>query len=79
MRPIVIEGNRQIDIVISPNNPTSPRLTCDGRAHMHLPAGSRLSVRKNKHQLHLIHPFDYNYYEALRSKLHWGKKLQYSE
>ena len=79
MRPIVIEGNRNIDIIISPNNGTSPRLTCDGRTHLNIPPGSRISVCKNAHSLHLIHPVDYNYYEALRSKLHWGKKLQYSE
>ena len=79
MRPIVIEGNRKIDVLISPNNDTSPRLTCDGRAHLNTPPGSRISIRKKECRLHLIHPLDYNYYEALRSKLHWGKKLQYSE
>lgn len=78
-RPIVIDGNRQIDIHISPKIATSPRLSCDGRAYINIPAGSRISIRKKEHTLHLIHPIDYNYYEALRSKLHWGKKLHYSE
>jgi NAD+ kinase len=78
-RPIVIEGNRQINIIISPKNTTSPRLSCDGRSNITIPAGSNVSVHKKAKQLQLIHPVDYNYYEALRSKLHWGKKLQYSE
>lgn len=78
-RPIVIEGNRHIDIIITPNNLTSPRLSCDGRAYLNTPAGSRISIHKKNQALHLIHPLDYNYYEALRSKLHWGKKLQYSD
>lgn len=78
-RPIVIEGDRCIDIVIGQNNITSPRLSCDGRAYLNTPAGSRIHIKKKEKKLHLIHPLDYNYYEALRSKLHWGKKLYYSE
>ena len=78
-RPIVIEGNQRIHVIISPNNITSPRLSCDGRANIHTPPGSRITIRKKPQQLHLIHPLDYHYYETLRSKLHWGKKLNYME
>ncbi len=78
-RPIVVEGNRRINIIISPNNMTSPRLSCDGRAYINTPSGSHITIRKKPLQLHLIHPIDYDYYEALRSKLHWGKKLKYFE
>lgn len=78
-RPIVVEGNRQLDIIITPNNTTSPRLSCDGRDYLTTPAGSHISIQKKPQTLHLIHPLDYNYYEALRTKLHWGKKLHYSE
>lgn len=78
-RPIVIEGNREISIIISPNNSSSPRISCDGRAYITTPPGSRINVRKKAETLHLIHPLDYNYYETLRSKLHWGKKLHYTE
>jgi NAD+ kinase len=78
-RPIVVEGNRRIDIIVSPNNETSPRLTCDGQAYINTPPGSKISITKKLKHLHLIHPLDYNYYETLRSKLHWGKKLQHTE
>lgn len=78
-RPIVIEGNRQINIIITPNNQRAPRLSCDGRPHFNIPPGSHIHIHKKTNKLQLIHPLDYNYYEALRSKLHWGKKLQYSE
>ena len=79
MRPIVIEGNHHITIVITPNNHTSPRLTCDSQTFIGTPAGSRIHIAKNEERLHLIHPIDYDYYETLRSKLHWGHKLQYME
>ncbi len=78
-RPIVVEGNSQIDIIITPNNTTSTRLSCDGRDYLATPIDSRVSIRKNTQALNLIHPLDYNYYETLRTKLHWGKKLLYSE
>lgn len=78
-RPIVVEGNREISIIISPNNVTTPRLSCDGRAYINTPANSVITIQKKSKTLHLIHPLDYNYYEALRSKLHWGKKLHYRE
>lgn len=79
MRPIVIEGNKRVTIIITPNNITTPRLTCDSQPFINAPAGSHITISKKPQHLHLIHPTDYNYYETLRSKLHWGHKLQYSE
>lgn len=78
-RPIVIEGDRRIQIILSPKNTTSPRVSCDGQDYITSPPGSHITIQKKAKPLHLIHPLDYNYYETLRSKLHWGKKLQYSE
>jgi NAD+ kinase len=79
IRPIVIEGNHRITIIITPNNTTSPRLTCDSQAFINTPPGTHIYIQKKPQHLHLIHPLDYNYYETLRSKLHWGQKLQYAE
>lgn len=78
-RPIVIEGNQRISLAIAPNNTAIPRLTCDGQAFINTPPGSNIIIHKKPKRLHLIHPLDYDYYETLRSKLHWGRKLQYSE
>ncbi len=79
VRPIVIEGNRRITLVISPKNFATPRLTCDGQNFISTPPGSHIQIEKKPQRLHLIHPTDYDYYETLRSKLHWGRKLHYSE
>ena len=79
MRPIVIEGGQRINIIITPNNTTTPRLTCDSQTIINTPPGSHITIRKKPQRLHLIHPIDYDYYETLRSKLHWGHKLQYTE
>jgi NAD+ kinase len=76
IRPIVIEGNQQIRIVITPNNNATPRIACDGQAFISTPPNSEIIIHKKTQRLHLIHPTDYEYYETLRSKLHWGRKLQ---
>jgi len=78
-RPIVVRGDQEIRIIVSPNNATSPRISCDGRAYLNTPPGSHIVIQKKPMPLNLIHPLDYNYYETLRSKLHWGTKLHYSE
>jgi NAD+ kinase len=79
VRPIVINGNQEVNIIITPNNSTSPRLACDGQNYINTPPGSHITITKKAKQLHLVHPQDYDYYETLRSKLHWGQKLQYTE
>lgn len=78
-RPIVVEGNRRIRILIPPSNVVSPRLSCDGQTSLTCEPGTHITIHKNHKPLHLIHPLDYNYFETLRSKLHWGKKLQHME
>jgi len=79
VRPIVLNGNQELRIIVTPNNTTSPRLACDGQTYISIPFGSHINIKKNAQQLHLVHPQDYDYYETLRSKLHWGHKLQYTE
>lgn len=79
MRPIVIEGNQRIKIVVTPNNQYPPRLTCDSQGYVDIQPGSHITIQKQPQRLHLIHPVNYDYYETLRSKLHWGQKLQYQD
>lgn len=76
-RPIVVSSDSIIDVVISPKNKTLPRITCDGRAYISVPRDAQIQVGKKEKLLQLVHPNDYQYYETLRTKLHWGKKLHY--
>ena len=74
-RPLVIESNSTIEIIISKNNEVSPWLSCDGDEKQSLFPGSSILIHKSKYSLRLIHPKDYNYFETLRSKLHWSGHL----
>lgn len=79
IRPIVIQGDSRITVVITPNNVHTPRLTWDSQGFINIPPSSHITIEKKPQRLHLIHPLDYSYYETLRSKLHWGHKLQYKD
>ena len=78
LRPIVIQGHHRITIVITPNN-TATQTHRDSQTFISAPPGSHITIQKNPQSLHLVHPLDYDYYESLRSKLHWGRKLDYTE
>jgi len=71
-RPIVINANSKISINVMKTNETSPRLSCDGQAHIPIPIGAHIHIQKKNTRLRLIHPKDYNYFETLRRKLHWN-------
>ncbi|MBP9721677.1 MAG: NAD(+) kinase [Gammaproteobacteria bacterium] len=73
-RPIVICNQSQIK-VIPMNNSFNLGLSCDGQEVELLTENDAVEIYKSNKVLHLLHPKDYNYYETLRTKLHWGAKL----
>lgn len=70
-RPLVVQSDSLIEIVVSKQNETSPWLSCDGHQKTAVTPGSTITIRKQNAWLRLIHPEDYNYFETLRSKLNW--------
>lgn len=74
-RPIVLDGNSRIEIVIAANNRTHPQLSCDGQVHIKVAPGDSIHIGKKTETLWLIHPDDHDYYQILRTKLNWGSKL----
>ena len=74
-RPIVVDINSRIDIIIAKTNHHNPQISCDGQLTIAVKPGDKISIRKKKRQLWVLHPADYDYYRVLRSKLGWGSKL----
>lgn len=74
-RPIVIDANSVITMKISKSNDEALMVSCDGHVTLSVLPGDDVVIRKCEHQLKMIHPRSYNYYEVLRSKLRWGHKL----
>lgn len=71
-RPIVVSADSRISIRISDSNQSAPRLSCDGQARVIVPFHAEIIIAKKTQTLRLIHPTDYNYFETLRTKLHWS-------
>ncbi len=74
-RPIVIDGNSEIKMVISANNEFHPPVTCDGQVHLTALPGDVVIVSKKHHRMKLIHPINHSFYASCRDKLGWGSRL----
>jgi NAD+ kinase len=74
-RPLVVNSKSHITITIDEKNVTAAQVTFDGQANQHLQAGDRIEIRTKSRTVTLLHPADYNYYDILREKLHWGNNL----
>ncbi len=72
-RPIVVDGNSQIEIVVSTREVDQARLTFDGEIKVELATGDRVHVVKKNKEIRLIHPPGHDQFHILREKLHWSK------
>ena len=73
-RPIVIEGNRELTLVVGDRHNILPQLSCDGSMSHSCSPGDRITIRKKQKELKILHPADYDYYETCRSKLGWSHR-----
>ncbi len=71
-RPIIIDGDSQIEIVVGTRDIDNARLTCDGEIEFELAPGDRVRVQKKDKKICLIHPKDHDHFSILRAKLRWG-------
>ncbi len=71
-RPLVLPASSRIETCIEQRLDTRAQVICDGELLGDLNAGDRLYVRAADEKATLLHPQDHNFYEILRSKLHWG-------
>jgi len=78
-RPIVVDGNSELKIVVSKDLQIYPQVSCDGQNHFTCAPGDTITVSKKPQKLRLIHPLDHNYYEVCRTKLGWGSRLGSSD
>ena len=72
-RPIVVPGDADVRVRLLERVDTSAEVMVDGHSLGELTPQDRLQVTKSETRVTLIHPPGYDYYEILRSKLHWGR------
>lgn len=72
-RPIVINDNCYIEILLTRG--IDARVHCDGHNYYDLQEMDKIIIQRHPDSVCLLHPLDYNYYDTLRHKLHWGERL----
>ena len=74
-RPVVIDGESEIKIIVGDRYNVMPQVSCDGSVEFTAEIGDEILVSKKAEKLRLLHPVEYNYYATCRSKLHWSERL----
>ena len=72
-RPIVIPASQRIAVALLERENTNAEVSVDGHSLGELKPGESLMIEEAAGRITLIHPPGYDYYEILRSKLHWGR------
>ena len=71
-RPIVIDGNSRVELIMKESKIEHGSLTCDGEIICDLLEADRVLIFKKDKKIRLIHPLNYDHYSVLRAKLAWG-------
>lgn len=74
-RPIVVNADSELKIVISQDMSIYPLVSCDGQNHANCAPGDVVLIRRKAQRLHLLHPLEHNFYEVCRNKLGWESRL----
>ncbi len=74
-RPIVVDGDSEIKLILANENQESLQVSCDGHVILAVMPGDEVIIRKSECTIRLVHPLDHNYFTVLRNKLSWGNKL----
>ena len=73
-RPLVINGDSDVKLIVSRANDAQLQISCDSHVSISVLPGDEINVKKHALGLRLIHPEQYDYYDVLRKKLHWGRQ-----
>lgn len=71
-RPVVIDGNTIVEVIIGTPQIDRAYLTCDGEIVCELVTGDKVNIQKKDKKIRLLHPADHDHFKILRDKLNWG-------
>lgn len=75
-RSVIVPATSRIEIQVQPNSLASARISCDGQYNLPLDAdhAELVKITALPERLRLIHPRDHDFFDILRTKLHWGDR-----
>ena len=71
-RPLVIDADSDIELVVKPGSQPHVRITLDGQDNFEILDEDRIVIRKKDKPVRLIHPAGHDHYQLLRAKMGWG-------
>ena len=72
-RPLVINADSQIKILICNTKDGIAQATCDGHLSTDVHVGDHIKIKRKADKITLLHPNQHSYFEILRAKLHWSE------
>ena len=69
-RPMIIPAEDELELKYEHDE--KAKVILDGHNEFDLNSGDSLKIKNSSTRYRLIHPTDYDYFEACRSKLYWG-------
>ena len=72
-RPLVVHDNAKIEFDLVRENAT--QIHFDGQECFDLEFGDKVLLSKHPKEFKIIHPLSYNYFNTLRTKLDWAKRV----
>ncbi|CAC9502955.1 NAD kinase (EC 2.7.1.23) [uncultured Gammaproteobacteria bacterium] len=73
-RPLLVPGDSEIVIKVK-NSEDGAIVSFDGQTSVPIKTGQDIRLHQYSSAIDLLHPKNYDYFEIIRSKLHWGTKL----
>jgi NAD+ kinase len=71
-RPIVIRGDRLIEVAFRPSKQAGAQVVCDNVPLTDIATSDRLAICQHDRPFRLLHPVDHDFFAILRSKLNWS-------
>jgi len=73
-RPLIVPSNKEITVKIR-DVEEGVNISFDGHDSFHLKSDQTIKIKQHINFVNLLHPEDYDYFQILRNKLHWGGKF----
>ncbi|MEC8299397.1 MAG: NAD(+) kinase [Pseudomonadota bacterium] len=73
-RPLVVPADGEIRIVLGREKDLQAKVSFDSHLEFQIGSGDSLLINKKKEKLMLVHPPNYSFFEACRSKLDWASR-----
>jgi len=70
-RPLVVNSNSVVDVLICDTNKAFAQVTCDGQTSFDVIQGDHIVIKRKQNTITLLHPQGHNNFAILREKLHW--------